>query len=156
MKTTKTNTITTNTKAKDITYFCNILLEPAEQYLECAPKANVDEKGELAFDFTMDISDQPFAPAYPMMTFDICNINDIEDPEDLYLNVSSALAFTESDIEDYLAAFKKDLHMSDKAVTDAVDNFAEVIPQVIGEFFNAAYIYPEEENVSFAENPWYL
>lgn len=152
----KTNTITTNTKAKDITYFCNILLEPAEQYLECAPKANVDEKGNLIFDFTMDISDQSFAPAYPVVTFNICNINDVETPEDLYFEVSSALAVDEYDIEDYLADFKKDLHMSDKAVADAVDNLAEVIPQVIGEFFNAAYIYPEEENVSFAETPWYL
>lgn len=150
MKTTNTNTITTNTKAKDITYFCNILLEPAEQYLECAPKANVDEKGNLTFDFTARISDQPFASAYPMMTFNVCNINDVETPEDLYWNVNPALAVSESDIENYLADFKKDLHMSDKAIADAVDDLAEVLPQVEAEFYNAAYIWPAEDGLDEA------
>lgn len=159
MKKTNTNTITTNTKAKDIIRFCNVLLEPAEQYMGWnTPKAEVDEKGNLTFDFIMAMPDYPFpaAPAaFPMVTFNICNINDIEDPEDLYWAVNETLMMPD-DINETMAYFKKDLNMSDKAVAEDISDLAEVLPQVEGEFYNAAFIYPEEEDISFAETPWYL
>lgn len=142
MKTMKTNTVNT-AKAAVITEYCNLLLEPAGEYMECTPKAKVNENGDLTFDFTLENSANPSFGTYPAVTFDICNIADVEDGEDLSDYVNEALRMPD-DIDEILDYAKKELGFDSQAAESAKSDLEEVLPQICFEFFRLAYVEEEE------------
>lgn len=145
MKTTKTlNTA----KAFEITEYCNVLLNPAEEYFETAPEAEVDRKGNLTFDFVLRIPSQPVPTDSPTITVPVCSIDDVYDSADLYWEVASALV-----MPDNLNVFldldwcKEVFGVTDSDIDEMKENIQEVFPQIVQAFFNAAYLPDEEEGM---------
>ena len=150
MKTTKTlNTA----KAFEITEYCNVLLNPADEYFEAAPEAEVDGKGNLTFDFVLRIPSQPAPVASPTITVPVCNIADVEDGADLYWNVATALI-----MPDNLNVFldlnwcKGVFGLTDSDIEEIKENIQEVFPQIVQAFFNEAYLPDEEEGMKVFSN----
>lgn len=148
MKTIKTTKTLNTAKAFEITEYCNVLLNPADEYFEKTPEAEVDKKGNLTFDFVLRIPSQPVPVASPTITVPVCNIADVEDGADLYWEVASALI-----LPDNLNVFldlnwcKGVFGLTDSDIDEIRDTIKEVFPQIVQAFFEVAYLPDEEEGM---------
>lgn len=123
--------------------YCGLLLEPAKEYMECAPRAAFDEKENLYIVFTLRNSKTWTGHDF-IVSCGICEVDYFTDRKVLCDQVCGALLYY-IDIDKSIAEAKRKIGWwSDQDAKNARSDLQKAINLICQRFHHAAYEQDED------------